>query len=468
MKKIIFIGNGILSLMSALRIVQREDNSYISIIGPFSRDGCASVAAPAMLNSFAELVKGSLDTDIDREKFKISRLAGKKWRNLFDDMEEFVVQKPQPAFGTYVLNNATTDKFDDENFDAIIDYLNEFDEEFELVTNDKIPGYNPSSQGRALRALFIKNEGFVNSERVLDYLVDYLKHKGVTFIDESVTKLIHEDGVITSLLSDSQNYYKAEYFFLSPGANFSKIIEKSNLNLKMQKILYGSGVAVELEPKEMTLSNCVRTPNRGMACGVYSAPRTENTIFVGASNLIADYGLKHGMVTSIESLLKSAMEQINTSFYNAGFVGTKVGWRPTSEDTYPLIGATSIPNLIVATGTKRDGFHMSPIISEYLISLLYKEDYEHSHLFDYFKPEREIIRNISREKAIQDIVAHQISAMYQHDFVPPKSNMLNDFIDKLTVEANEVHDKVGAKDWGIPPELYAMYKGGYLASSCAG
>ncbi|WP_323644906.1 hypothetical protein [Aliarcobacter butzleri] len=78
MKKIIFIGNGILSLMTALRIIQKDEKSDITIIGPKDREGCASVAAPAMLNSYAELIRGSLDTKIDREKFKISQLASLK------------------------------------------------------------------------------------------------------------------------------------------------------------------------------------------------------------------------------------------------------------------------------------------------------------------------------------------------------------------------------------------------------
>mgnify|MGYP005987461599 CR=1 FL=1 len=468
MKKIVFIGNGILSLMTALRVVQRGDNNRITVIGPSDREGCASVAAPAMLNSYAELTRGSLDTEIDREKFKISRLSGKKWRNIFDDLDEYEVAKAKPAFGTYILNNATTDSFDDDNFDAIIDYLNEFNEDYEVINPTTIPGYSPSSRARAIRALYMKNEGFVNSEEVLDYLVDYLKNNGVDFINEKVEKLNRKESNIISVTLENGAIVNGDIFQLSPGANFSKIMDNSDLNLNLQRVLYGSGVAVELKPRSKTLKNCVRTPNRGMACGVYSAPRTSETVFVGASNLIADYGLEYGMTTSIESLLKAAMEQINTSFYNAGFVGTKVGWRPTSQDTYPMIGSTNISNLIIATGTKRDGFHMSPIISEYLVSLMYGENYEYSSLFSYFKPEREIIRNISREKAIQDIVDHQISAMYQHDFVPPKSNMMEGYKEILRKEAIDLHNQFGAYDWGIPPELYAVYKGGYLACPCAG
>lgn len=468
MKKIVFIGNGILSLMTALRVLQSTNKCKITIIGPSNREGCASIAAPAMLNSFAELIKGSLDTEIDKQKFKISRLAARKWVSIFDDMQEYNVPKVKPAFGTYILNNTTTDSFDDENFNAIIEYLDTFNEEYEVVDPESIIGYSPSSRGRALRALFIKNEGFVNSEMLLDYLVDYLKNNGVKFINAKAEKLNKINQNISSITLEDGSEINGDIFQLSPGANFSKIVDKSDLDLKFQKILYGTGVAVEIRPRANDLSHCVRTPNRGLACGIYTAPRTDETLFVGASNYVADYGQEYGMVTSVEALLKSAMEQINTSFYNAGFVGAKVGWRPTSQDTYPLIGSTSISNLFVATGTKRDGFHSSPIISEYLVSLMFNENSEYSELFKYFNPEREVIRNITREKAINEIVEHQVSAMYQHDFVPPKSNMLNDYKEKLRQEAVDVHDKIGAIDWGIPPELYGVYKGGYLACNCAG
>lgn len=462
MKNIVFIGNGILSLMTALRVIQKNNDSKVTVIGPNDREGCASVAAPAMLNSFAELTRGSLETDIDKEKFKISKLAAVKWRTLFDNLEEFSVPKAKPAFGTYILNNATTDSFDDDNFEAIIEYLEEFEEEYELVNPKEIPGYEPSSRERAIRALFMKNEGFVNSEHVLNYLVDYLKNNGVKFINQKVEGLVKDEDKISKAVLENGDVVSGDIFQLSPGANFSKILDNSSLDLNIQKVLYGSGVAVEIKPRKKSLSNCVRTPNRGMACGVYSAPRTEDTVFIGASNLIADYGLDHGMITSIESLLKAAMEQINSTFYNAGFVGTKLGWRPTSLDTYPLIGSTKIKNLIVATGTKRDGFHMSPVISEYLVSLMFEEEYVNAKLFTYFKPEREIIRNISRQKAINEIVDHQISAMYQHDFVAPKSNMINEYKELLKKEVIEVHDNIGAEDWGIPPELYSVYKAGYI------
>lgn len=464
---IIIVGNGILSLTTALKLKTDSDDFNVKIIAPFSRIGSASLAAPAMLNCYAELVRGGLDTEIDKVKFKISRLAGKAWQSFFTELSDIDVPKPIIGRGTYLINNATTDKYDDENFDAIINYLEEYNEPYEFISPNLIPGYMPSSRERAIRSIFLKEEGFVNSESVIKYLDDLLRKMGVHFIDASVTQLKEKNGIITGVILDSGEVVSADKYILAPGASFSKIIESSNLTVEFPKVFYGSGVALEVKPRDYAHTNCIRTPNRGLACGIYTAPRNEGTIVVGASNYVADYPLEHGALTSIESLLKSAMEQINHSFYNAGLVNIRVGWRPTSEDTYPLIGLVNgISNLIVATGTKRDGFHMSPIISEYIFSLCSGEYYEHAGLFSYFVPNRSLIRSYTREKAIKETVDHYISAMFQHDFVPPKSDMLEDYKAKLQEEISFVHDKIGAFEWGIPPELYSLYKGGYLSCGC--
>jgi glycine/D-amino acid oxidase-like deaminating enzyme len=63
----VILGNGILSLSTALRLAQRASgNDTITIIGPKSRPGSATLAAAAMLNSFAEMEAGSLDRELDQ------------------------------------------------------------------------------------------------------------------------------------------------------------------------------------------------------------------------------------------------------------------------------------------------------------------------------------------------------------------------------------------------------------------
>jgi hypothetical protein len=127
-------------------------------------------------------------------------------------------------------------------------------------------------------------------------------------------------------------------------------------------------VSIEIRSKDYPHLKCIRTPNRGLACGIYTVPYFSDPnvpvdhILVGASNLVSPVSVVYASISSVESLLRAAIEQINFNFYRSELIRVNVGMRPTSLDTYPLIGKTSIDNLVIVTGTKRDGFHMSPLI----------------------------------------------------------------------------------------------------------
>ncbi len=110
----------------------------------------------------------------------------------------------------------------------------------------------------------------------------------------------------------------------------------------MPRIFYGIGCSVLLATAEATLTHCIRTPNRGLACGVYARRRAILQTLIGASNLISPEPEEHARVTSVYALLQAAMEQISADYYRSQLLKVNVGWRPTSEDTLPLLGATSI------------------------------------------------------------------------------------------------------------------------------
>jgi len=167
-------------------------------------------------------------------------------------------------------------------------------------------------------------------------------------------------------------------------------------------------------------------------------------------------------VGPMQSLLTGAMEQINSDFYRATVKAVNTGLRPLSADTYPVVGRSSIHNLIIATATKRDGFHLAPVISDTLAKLVHNQTIEPQ--WDYFAPERKLIRNLSREKAIDLGVRHMMSGSYQHGFVPSHDRLADRMKNMLKGELESLHDTVGAYDWGIPPELIDMYRYGHITS----
>jgi hypothetical protein len=115
--------------------------------------------------------------------------------------------------------------------------------------------------------------------------------------------------------------------------------------------------------------------------------------------------------------------------------------------------------LVIATGTKRDGYHLAPLISEKIVALLCNEPVDEQ--FSRFAPERKPIRSMSREEAIAKGVRHQMSGSYQHGFHPAKSRMPTQIVQMHKDDLERLHDQVGAHDWGIPPEMIDMYRHGH-------
>jgi len=463
--KVVVIGNGAVGLMIAREAIKKFNDAVVVVVGPRDRIGCASLAAAAMFNSFAEIDAGTLKNPIERDKWLFNHEASPLWPECLKEIAAESGEALCKGFGTYLINNHASDMLEDENFDAVIDALREFNEPFEAVSPSEIPHYRPSSSKRAGRAIFIPSEGWVNPVQLLGAITRAIERTGrAQFIDNTCTSLIAgSGGKIESVRLKDGSAVAGDVFVLAPGANFSEIIEASSLDISFPRVFYGVGCTVVLGTGKATLSNCIRTPNRGLACGIYSAPRDDEHTIVGASNLIAPWPMPRARVTSVYTLLKSAMEQINEEYYRADLTTVNVGWRPTSEDTLPMIGKTAIENLLVATATKRDGLHCSPLIAQCIVDLM--GDQPSRYDISLFKPDRVPVRTMSREDAVQLFVRHSMNANYQHDFVPAKNRMVEQMENMYRQEIEQLHDQVGADTWGIPPEMINMYRYGHIKVS---
>ena len=476
----VIIGNGIIALTVAFRLSKAvEPRDSITIIGPNDRIGSATKAAAAMLNSYAEIEKQTLLTDVGLYHFELSRKATRMWPEFEHEIINSASnQKPKHsvtsqevnnsilATGTYVINNTAANDSDDQNFDAIIQALRKFDENFEFVDPKQIPSYSPSQRSRATRAILIPSEGWINPNLLILALESaLLQCRQVKFRNAKVDKILKSNGRVVGVALDKDEKVSGDIFLLSNGAAAGEILRSSNLGLNVQPIFYGVGISLELKSPGYPFKNCVRTPNRGGNCGIYTVPlnlgpnNPDDHIVIGASNFLSPEPFFHGRVISVAHLLDSATKEINGYFADAQLVRINVGWRPTTQDTQPLLGKTSIDNLIVATGTKRDGFHLSPILSELITSIMLGKNVDPR--FDVFAPERELIRELDRAEAITMGVESLMSQHYQHGYQPSNIRMDGKVRAAFRIELEQLHDEVGAIDWGIHPELINMYSRGH-------
>src|ERR1044071_3303758 len=194
----VIIGNGILALTTAYRLRKVAPQSRVTIIGPADHRGCASLAAAAMFNSFAEIDAGTLHNKIERQKFLFNKLATPLWPDLLEDLEQESGIKLSFGFGTFVVNNHASDSLEDENFDAIVRALDEFREAYEFVSPLHINHYKPTPRLRAARAIYIKGEGWVNPRNLFAALETILtQDSSVTWVDRYCASLKRSGSVVS-------------------------------------------------------------------------------------------------------------------------------------------------------------------------------------------------------------------------------------------------------------------------------
>jgi len=481
--KTIIIGNGIIGLTTALRLADNaKEGDEIVIIGKKNRPNSATMAAGAMLNSFCEIEEDTFKTEIDYTRFEMSYDAGKMWPNFVKKHLEVAMDnncllaecrdcmgETGACFelGTYLINNCSTDGLDDENFKAVVKALDDFYEPYSKVDPNDIPNYNPQERHRATQAIFVHNEGWLNPKLTLDSILASLEgFKCVSIIDDEVLKINEGVSKISSVTLKGGSVIEGDKYLLAVGAAASRLIKSSKLSINIPSVFNGIGVSIQVKSKDYPHEKVIRTPNRGLACGLYTVPFYTspdvpyNEILIGSSNFVTPFELEGPRVGSVQNLLTSAMEQVNVNFYKAEITAMNMGSRPVSADTYPIFGKTSLSNFVICTGTKRDGFHLSPLLSEILYKLLIDEEVDSK--YDCFHPERELIKNYTREQAVSTAVKHMMSASYQHGFVPSHDKIVEKLKQSHRDDIERVHDLVGAKDWGIPPELLDLYRYGHI------
>ncbi len=474
MAKFVIAGNGIIALSAALDLSKKiSKTDEIIIIGPSNQLGSASLAAGAMLNSFAEVTEDELKTKESLAHFKLSQEATKKWKNfeksICENEYSSMTNKNMSAFersgygkGTYVIHNSTTDDYETANYNSIKKALQEFNEPFELVKPSAIPNFQPHPQKRALEALYIKNEGWFNPRNILDNLLFVLSNNpSITFYDDTIA-CVKAGKNVEMLIGNSGMTYHGDSFLIATGATLSKILDNSELDSNIQQIFYGVGVSIEVRLNDGIHTKAIRTPVRGGACGTYTIPYFQNGkdkqdhVLIGASNYISTEPDYHGRLISIHHLMHSATNQINMNFNDARLVRTNVGLRPISYDGYMLVGNAKFKNMFIVSGTKRDGFHLAPVISEEITGQMVGE--KSSSKFRYFHPEREPIHNLDRNRAVELIVNSLMNEQFQHEFNPSSIKMLKQIKKSYYDEIHKLHDEIGAVDWGIPLHMVNMFK----------
>jgi glycine oxidase len=122
------------------------------------------------------------------------------------------------------------------------------------------------------------------------------------------------------------------------------------------------GQALYLQPKRAgLLEHVVAAPE------VYLVPRSSGKIFAGAT--VEDVGYDKTVQPAIIRQLHAAAARLVPRLESATVIESWAGLRPGSPDGLPLLGATAIPGLFLASGHFRNGILLAPVTARVMADL---------------------------------------------------------------------------------------------------
>lgn len=410
---ILIVGNGALALFLAEELKKRKPTDSITIVGPSRREGGASQAAGAMLGTFCEVTSDTFRTKLGRARFEIGLRSHDLWAGVIDKLNHFSSRKSslQVADETHVILNSVGSDFDSENFKAITQALKSYKKPWSEIDSSEITGFNPKPNARAFCAIKLPNEGAVDARGVLESLEASLIDAGVSFVDQTVSKVRQVNGQVAGVELHSKEVIDAGIVIVAAGAFSEAIIKAVDAEMGVMPTFPGLGMG--LVSRRITgtpFNSVVRTPNRAFACGLHIVPGNDGMEYLGSTNRLVPKVAVGACLEDLSYFTRSAMEQLDENIEHHQIEKLLVGNRPVTLDGFPLIGALPVAGLYLMTGTYRDGLHCAPQLAVHMAEEISgNSQWVHAA----FRPDRAPESTRTVEESIDEFARQSVAMWYE-------------------------------------------------------
>jgi glycine/D-amino acid oxidase-like deaminating enzyme len=454
---LIVIGNGVLGLSTALAVAEEQPGLQITLIGPSDRALAASPASGAMLGCFGEVTSTQLASPHGREKLALGVCAAGMWPEWIDSINDGGNEDDLATVnrGTFVVLNGKSTELDDSNYRAIETALASYNKTPEEIDTGEISGIDPLPDCRPIRAMYLPEEGSVDSGKLLARLNSRISTlKEIRVVNERVASIRIASGAVQGIQLRTGETISSPIVLLAAGFESQRFLDAiPELCRGIPRLFPGAGTSLLLRPTSGSLPlPCVlRTPNRSFACGLHAVPRSSGLVYIGATNHIRRDPFPGPTAYDVHFLIECATEQIQIALHRASVVSTTVGHRPVTIDGFPLVGRTSVSGLWLLTGTYRDGLHLSPLLAKHMAKEMLGKD---GLIANHFVPERKPIVTLSRANAIKEAAKHQMAIAYEHSARMPGGwhGQVHELFEAMF---SDIYNQIES-DFVLPPDFLPM------------
>jgi glycine/D-amino acid oxidase-like deaminating enzyme len=381
---VVVVGSGILGLSVVDRML-RSGRRVTWCVGRDAEAG-ATAASGAMLSVLGEVSPG----DDERELLLRVRAAARHedWRS--------ELGLPAARNGTFVVGAARRRR-DLETVRAIEAAATQHGLRCVRVDAEEVPGLRPAGGWGPAQVLHLPDEGWVDAPELLRSARRTLEADAqVACVAGEVLGVVQAAGRVCGVRTGDGGRIAAEEVVLCVGAQVARVISGSGLDVGCVPALLpskGVGILLGHSRSESTIAHVLRTPNREFACGVHVLPRSDGSVYLGATNRVSRFPQTLGGVTAgeVSLLLGQALRELTSTLAGWTVTGSTWGYRPLSVDGRPVAGRTILPGLSVATGTYRNGVLLAPLLADVVADdLEASADARPSE--NEFSPAREIVQ----------------------------------------------------------------------------
>jgi glycine oxidase len=363
---ILIIGGGIIGCSIAWRLAQQ--GAKVSVIEKGEPGAEASWAAAGMLAPQSEAAHG-LRGDLDKLCFASHAI----YPDFVRELEE--ASGAQIGYRTPGSIYAASDFKEAEALAGLLERQLADGKHADALSRKQLQEMSPALSQKVEAAIYLPDDHHVDNRALMKALVVAGRTAGVQFYNDTPATAIETASGRAVAIRTADGRIAGDVIVNAAGCWASQIEMGDRVALPVRPIR-GQIVCLEVTPQP--LRHLIHST------GCYLVPWPDGRVLVGATLENAGFDAQ---VTAggVQQLLAAAI-QIVPALASAKVIDVWAGLRPDTPDNMPIIGKTSIPNLIAATGHFRNGILLAPITAKIVSELILHGDAEMP--LDAFRPQR--------------------------------------------------------------------------------
>jgi glycine oxidase len=346
------IGAGVIGLAIAWRLAQL--GAKVSVFDKGAAGSGASHAAAGMLAAH-------LEAEPREEKLvALNRASQNLWPAFAAELEAVsAIAVDLRTEGTLLLALTGDDQ---SRLKHVLAFQQSLGLPLEWLTTTEVRRREPHLTPTISGAIFSPQDHQVDNRAVAAALRAAALKAGATLRENApVERIVTSDSRVTGIGIGGETI-AADVVILAAGAWSRAIAGLPTASLPPVRPVKGQMLALRMDRQAPLLTHVVWAP------GAYLVPRKDGRLLIGAT--VEEKGFDPHLTAGGQLALLEATWRALPGIEELPIDEMWVGFRPGSRDDAPIIGASSVPGLVYATGHYRNGILLTPITAEAIAALV--------------------------------------------------------------------------------------------------